>query len=179
MNTTMHLTDDQLDDILIGDPSAEAEVHLAACDACTARLAQLEAPIASFKAVSLAWSERRSSTLPAHPQPKPRRLGLGLAWGSAAVAILVAAAFPILHREQQRPATSTTATAPQAPATVQMAANILPEPPPAAAPSAREQEIAADNRMLAAIDRELSAPIATPATLGLAHQRAHTAPLQD
>ena len=59
MNTTMHLTEDQIDDVLMGDLAATTAAHLAACEACKLRVAEFEAPIASFKAVSLAWSERQ------------------------------------------------------------------------------------------------------------------------
>src|SRR5471032_1743596 len=100
-----HLTEDQIDELLMGslqaDEAARLREHAAGCEACAAQLAEIEAPIASFQAVTLAWSERRSATMPARPaKPARTRWGLGFAWGSFAAAALLAAVIPILRHEQ-------------------------------------------------------------------------------
>jgi anti-sigma factor RsiW len=180
-----HLTEEQIDDLLIGslEPAEAVQMreHAAGCEACAARLSELEAPIASFKAVTLAWSERRSATLPVRPAAKRAgpRWSLGLAWGSLAAAALLAAVIPVLRHEQnvrvqqayqaiqRTDKTATSAAAqPANPASAQndSASTAVPE---------NAQEIAADNRMLAMVDEELNAPIALPgsATQGRGHSR--------
>jgi len=171
-----HLTDEQIDDLLIGSleaaEAAQMREHAAGCEACTARLAELEAPIASFNAVTVAWSERRSATLPVRPAAKRvgARWSMGLAWGSLAAAALLAAVIPVLRHEQNvrvqeayQNATKIqgagkTATAAALPANSistqeDSASTAVPE---------NSQEIATDNRMLAMVDEELNAPITAP-----------------
>ncbi len=58
-----HLSDEELDDVLIGAGSPEAEAHLAECAACADRTAAFSAAMASFNQATLAWSEATSHTL--------------------------------------------------------------------------------------------------------------------
>lgn len=166
-NAEFHLTDDQIDDYLIGDLAADAAEHLEGCDPCLIRVAAAEAPLASFRAVSLAWSERRSATLPLQAsvdaQPSWARR---LAWGAAAVAaIAVGVALPAArHTSGQNVAVAAPAPA------VQVVA---------AATESSDEQIAKDNQMLKAIDRELDASVESPAAFGLpvdnhSHGRART-----
>ncbi|MES2392256.1 MAG: hypothetical protein V4555_11490 [Acidobacteriota bacterium] len=159
MNSTMHLTDDQIDEYLMGDLSAEATAHLDACNPCLTRVAEVEQPLASFRAVSLAWSERRSATLPLQEfAPVRPRWTRRFVWGAtAAAALVIGIVVPTLHAPaatETNVAVAAVAPAPVAP--VVQVAHI-----------SREEQIARDNQMLQAIDRELNASVESPAALGL------------
>jgi hypothetical protein len=163
-----HLTDDQIDDLLIGDAAAATSAHLASCSDCAARLAAAYEPLASFNAASLAWGERRSATLPLQLQPKPTGLFAGgrlrVAIGTAAAAaVALVLALPLLHHG------STKVTEYQAVSQPAPTQTVVPAPgtKPATAPTQSqtpEDQIARDNQLLEAIDREL-ATSETPANL--------------
>ncbi len=171
MNSTFqvdHLTEDQLDDALIGDLATQPAAHLAACEDCQMRLAEAGAPMAAFSAVSLAWSERRSATL---PTPVPSRTSAWLPraiWAATATAVLaVGISVPSIRHELG----FGNAEAPQQ----TMIASTGPVDNPVAA---RDEQIANDNRMLENIDRELGASAPSPEQeYGLRVSRA-AAPIQ-
>lgn len=152
-----HLTDDQMDDALIGDLAVDCAAHLAGCDECQLRLEQAEAPIANFNAVSLAWSERRSATLPLRPTHSAHTAWLPRAlWAATAAAVLaVGITVPVVRhsREGKSLASSHDGAAPT------LMASTGPVDNPVAA---RDEQIARDNQMLQNIDRELDA---TPSTI--------------
>jgi len=187
-----HLTEEQIDELLMGslEPAEAAQMreHATECEACATQLAELEAPIASFNAVTLAWSERRSATLPVRPSPKRAgaRFGTAFAWGSLAAAALLAAVIPVLRHEQDvhvreaysnaakvqsTPQTATTASAAQP-------ANAITAQNDSAATNVPEkaQEIAKDNQLLAMVDEELNAPMPAPGarTQSRGHIRTNT-----
>jgi len=186
-----HLTENQIDELLIGSLEAgEAALlreHAAGCEACAAQLAEIESPLESFKAVTLAWSERRSATLPVRPaaQRAGARWGLGLAWGSVAAAALLGAVIPVLRHERNvrmQEAQNKTARiqGPTQPAVTapEQTANSTGATDDSANTDVQEsaQEIASDNRLLAMVDEELNAPIPAPgsAPQGSGHSRANT-----
>lgn len=161
---TLHLSAQQLDDHLIGDLSPATAAHLAACDTCTARLALAAAPMESFRSVSIAWSERRSATMPLPALPAPelvwqRRMGWAAASFVLVLGMVIGGAGRSLLTSAPAPAATEAAPAPAA-----VASTALPASAPPAAPEARVSE---DNRMLNSIDRDLDAAVDTPATLGL------------
>jgi hypothetical protein len=165
-NTEFHLTEDQIDDCLIGDLAPEAAAHLEACSPCLTRVARAEEPLASFRAVSLAWSERRSATLPLQASASARpNWARRLAWGAAAAAaIAIGVAIPAVHHTSETSGQDVSVAA--SAAAVQVAA-----------PASREEQIARDNQMLKAIDRELDASVESPASFGLpvdSHARSRT-----
>ena len=151
MTANPHLTDDQIDDALIGDLAEDCAAHLAACDQCQLRLAEAEAPIVSFNAVSLAWSERQSATMP-RPATSgnagwlPRAL-----WAATAAAVLaVGIAVPVMrHSPAENAETSVHSSA----AVPTLMASTGPVDNPVAA---RDEQIAHDNQMLEKINRELT-----------------------
>jgi hypothetical protein len=173
MNFENHLSEEQLDDVLIGDPGVEATAHLTGCAACQARVAALEGPIASFTAVSLAWSERQSATTSARvvgvtSSAWPRRMS----WALAATCLAVIGfAIPMArHEERGGPVVAVNgprqagASQPVSPSVTQISG---------AATKARvvvatsightvDVQIARDNQMLQAIDRELDASVQSP-----------------
>lgn len=158
----MHLTESQLDDLLIGDLAADAAAHLRACDLCQQRASAAEAPFASFREVSLAWAERRSATLPTGPQAVPSsRTPHRLAWAMAATGALAVGLAVPASRHNSVPArepgaaSSTLADASHSGMTTVTGISATPE------------QIAQDNAMLEAIDQALDAPAVSPASYGL------------
>jgi len=167
-----HLTDDQIDDLLIGDSASGSLAHLESCSDCAARLAAAHEPLSSFNAASLAWGERRSATLPLQLQPKPAglfnggrvRLAVGALGTAAAAVFALALALPMLHHGS---ATETAHQAnPQAASAQTEAVAVADTLPAVAATQSQtpEDQISRDNRLLQAIDREL-ATSETPADL--------------
>jgi hypothetical protein len=159
-----HLSDDQLEDALLGELGAAERRHLQACAPCAARVAELDAALADFRSVTLAWSERRSATLPLGEGLRSRgRMARPLAWAVAAsLALLVGLVAPTAL---QRPPVQRAA---QVAASTETAANGTGANDTgtngAASP---DEQISRDNQMLGAIDRELDASATTPAALGL------------
>ena len=164
---SLHLSNDQIDDALLGDMAPEADRHLAACELCAARLAEARMPIDSFRTVTLAWSERRSATLPLQEfkmSAGPLRSAAVKRqpiWASAvAVLLALAVAVPVLRHETRLNGDESS----QVPVAVST---------PVADQSASDDQISRDNQMLSAIDRDLAASTESPAALGLKPVRSH------
>jgi hypothetical protein len=153
---TNHLTPDQIDDHLIGDLAPAAAAHLAACALCADRVAAEASPIASFRQVSAAWSERRSATLPI-PVPTAQRpvWQRHAAWATASLSLAFGVAF--INASHQ----FSFNTAPKPTPTRSVSVH-----QPAAEPLAAE--ISTDNHMLSAIDASIDDSNDSPAALGLA-----------
>ena len=152
----VHLTEDLIDDALIGDLAAEHAAHLATCDDCQIRLAEAGAPIAAFSALSLAWSERRSATLPTPVHSSAAAWLPRAIWGATAAAVLVVGiSVPAVRRGL---GVGSAAPRQENAALTQMASTGVVDNPLAA----REEQIARDNRMLENIDRELDASAPSP-----------------
>lgn len=58
-----HLSEEELNDALIGPASPEAQAHLAACSACRSQLEPFQADMQLFNRTTMAWSEARSATM--------------------------------------------------------------------------------------------------------------------
>jgi hypothetical protein len=178
MNTTSnrhlthlsHLSEDQIDDMLIGDLAPEPAAHLKQCVECQAQLEAAKAPMASFAAVSMAWSERQSATAPITLVQAANSAGQRQAnWVAAATAmLLLAVSIPLTMRDKQtqvvasdtvaqttaKPAVGQQTSANAGQARVQPLAMVHHEHPAA--------ELAHDNEMLQAINRELDASVQSP-----------------
>jgi len=176
MNIETHLNEEQLDDVLIGDPGPEVAAHLAECTACKAHVAALGAQIASFAAVSLAWSERRSVTAPppvlaTASSAWPRRMSWGLA---ASCLLMIGFAIPMArHEESASRATATneprqmatvSASRPvnDSAAAVSSSTDLAQVRVTTVADRSADAQIERDNQMLQAIDRELDASMQSP-----------------
>jgi Predicted transmembrane transcriptional regulator (anti-sigma factor) len=97
-STLQHLSEEELDDVLIGEGSREALAHLEACDDCRAKLDQFSMDIQQFNQASLAYSEDLASRRQPKPVPRGFRLpqpALGLL--AAALVLVIAAAPRISH----------------------------------------------------------------------------------
>lgn len=140
---TAHLTEEELDDLLLGQAAPHAQQHLDACELCRAQLAPFQTAVAAFNDASMAWAQAKSNTIsrdlstirPARTQP--------LAWSlGAAMLVAVAVALSVgVHRTPSE--AGTTAQSAQ----IQHAAQHAPHDP---------EEIAADNAMLEAINSAIN-----------------------
>ncbi|QMV19515.1 hypothetical protein GOB94_13080 [Granulicella sp. 5B5] len=165
-----HLSEEQIDEAMIGGLASEAGGHLNICPMCQERLVTARLPIESFKAVSLAWSERRSATMPV-----PLQTGLleslgghrRLAWGAAVamlLAVLVTAPLELRHSGRM-----TVDDAAQMHTTNALGATGV-----VSGQQSTEEQIERDNQLLNEIDRELNTSGENPAELGLATVRGRT-----
>ena len=150
---TEHLTDEQLEDVLLDDAGPEALAHLAACAFCRAQNDVFVSSVQSFNQASLAWSQAkpqaRSNALPLTPSGTVSRSFPAAAWAFAAtllvlVALLLVHAVPHAHTPAQQ---------------AQQAG------PNGQHPASADPQIAADNVLLADIDSALDQPDPQPDVL--------------
>jgi predicted anti-sigma-YlaC factor YlaD len=93
--TREHLTDEALNDVLIGMGSADAELHLAECPICRGKVEDFQSDVGAWNVAALNWSEARAERAgvmqlrPARRRPPLAALG----WALAALA-LIAIAIP-------------------------------------------------------------------------------------
>ena len=154
MTANQHLSDDQLEDLLLGEADAAAADHSAACPLCYGKLQSFATLVADFNQSSLAWSQARSAQRPqvlASPARAPRRLFTTPAYAFAATfLVLVTILFgrfsphPAAHPQQLAQPAELTASQPPA-------QHAGPDP-----------QIAADNNLLAQIDSALEQPDPAP-----------------
>jgi hypothetical protein len=116
-----HLSEEAINDCLIGLGSPQSEAHLAVCAVCRGQVKGFETDIAAFNQTTLAWTEARPhTTLRAAPTPRARRITAGpLGWALAA-ALLAAVGLPVWNH--YRPAAHTASVA--GPVTVDSEAQI-------------------------------------------------------
>lgn len=133
--STIHLSEEALDDVLISLGSPESHAHLDACPQCRGRVQAFRGDMQLFNAASMAWSESRwpkgriTAPRPVHP-----RLVLG-SW-TAVAAALVIMALAVWHHRSATP--THFASAPQA------------------QPVDSEAQIAQDNQLLQAVNAAIS-----------------------
>lgn len=155
MNNQRHLTDSEFTDLLLGSISPEVATHLESCALCADEARNVSGAILSFDRESRAWAERHAATLPALSAPaRPGASWLGVpavswAW-QAAVALTLACAgvigYQVQHRADQPVAVASVSSMP-------------------ASPAVSPARIQADNDLLSAIDGELQAEAAPPASV--------------
>jgi hypothetical protein len=148
---SLHLTDDQMSELL--DPATTesslahfeaAESHLRTCAACTAEVASLREALALFQQASIThagqeFERLRTLDRPAYSvRPVLRRYSQTLFW-LAASTVLVAGILPLEMRWQRTPSTPSTAVAMTSPHTAE-----------------------SDEALLEDINRELSASVPAP-----------------
>ncbi|MDR3792930.1 MAG: hypothetical protein P4L03_06075 [Terracidiphilus sp.] len=146
---TAHLTEEALNDVLIGMGSEESERHLAACSVCRAQVEQFISGVELLDATSMAWSRQRAAQMPGlQPHAGVWRIPLATMGSAAAFVLLIAIAAPVWHRLDQ----PKVGYAP--PAVVQT--------PAAAQTEDSETQIAQDNALLRDIDAAVNASEAPP-----------------
>jgi anti-sigma factor RsiW len=134
--STNHLSEEALDDVLIGLGTAEAHAHLAACPECRAHVATFRGDIALLNAASMAWSQsRRSQPLSREARPHPRLHAAFIGW-AVTVAALVFMAVGIWRHHPAAP--------PNHANTVQ------------SLPTDSEAQIQQDNQLLQAVNAAIS-----------------------
>ena len=90
-----HLSEEALDDFLIGLNSPESEMHLAVCPLCRDKVHTFRSDLKTFNSASLSWSESKPlldlRPLVAHPSPKAwlNAPGLATRWAMALVMLLL------------------------------------------------------------------------------------------
>lgn len=112
--TSTHLSEEALNDVLIGLGSPESEQHVAACAECRAQLQIFATEMQLFNQTSLAWSEARSATLGAIELPKKRPAIYAEVGVALAAALLLAIGLPIwmhTHGPAKHPEQAATAAA--------------------------------------------------------------------
>lgn len=138
-----HLTDEALNDALIGLGSAESEAHLAACAVCRAKVEEFRSDMKVFNETTLAWSEARPvMSLPGAARPKAH-LPIFAPVGWALVSVVLLLICVSVWNRDQRSASHTGFVS-------------------VAAPEDSEAQIAQDNELLRQVDVALSAGEASP-----------------
>ena len=141
MNSQEHdLTDDEFAELLLRADSAVA------ANEADSEAAALRSAFRSYRAETLQWAERRSATQPSlQPAARRSRFWAGVPqWSLAAVAVISIAAG-VAH-VYDRPGTGGDDT----PSTTQGAVTAV------SVARTSDADIAADNRLMSSIDRELS-----------------------
>jgi anti-sigma factor RsiW len=134
--STTHLSEEALDDVLIGLGTAESLAHLAACPECRAQVATFRGDMAFLNAASMAWSESR------RPQPRAPEAHGGrvraafLGWAVAAAALVLMAVGLWHYRPEAAPHQANMGQQSQ--------------------PADSEAQIAQDNQLLQAVNAAIS-----------------------
>lgn len=163
-----HLQEEQINEALMGCLAEDASVHLAWCAVCQQQVAAVRLPIESFKTLSLAWSERRSATMPTE-LPVSLLTGVArrrrVAWGATASALLtVMIALPVGLRYSGRVAAGK-ATAVLSTDSAMGATGVVSGEQ--AGQQSTDEQISRDNQLLNEIEHEVNSSSVDPATLGL------------
>lgn len=138
---SQHLTDEQFSDLLAGGSlDSGSEAHLAVCSECQAEAEAVAGSLTEFNTFSMAWAEREAPRRIQTPSRWMLRLGAHPVWNAGLLAAAASVALAIgLHLPQH--------SAPAAPTTAALQQPVV-RPTPT--------DLAADNRLLASIDQELS-----------------------
>jgi hypothetical protein len=139
--TSEHLSEEALDDVLIGLGSPEAEAHLAVCELCRHQIKGFQSGVGAFNQASLAWSESKPRTSLQLPAAKAGPAWIPqLTWAMGAVVLLLIGASVWNHNP---------AVVPENPAVALVQAD-------------SETQIAEDNDLLKSINAALSESEASP-----------------
>ena len=133
-----HLSEEALDDVLIGLGSRESEAHLAGCPDCRAKVTSFRADMDFFNSASMEWSEARTLRMP----PAASRVAAGSAtriafasWAAVTFALLIMAVAIWRHTPVATPNHAHTIEA---------------------QPMDTEAQIAQDNQLLQAVNAAIS-----------------------
>ena len=136
-----HLSEEALNDLLIGLGSPESHAHIALCAECRDQAKTFLGDVALFNAASIAWSRSR---LPRRVVIEPRRVRFHAAfigWAITAAALLVMAFGIWQHRPEPAP---------------RQAITLQPQP------ADSEAQIAQDNQLLQAVNAAISPDETSP-----------------
>jgi hypothetical protein len=95
-----HLSQQQIDEWLMGNRPAEVESHLRSCEVCEDALARVSEPLTMFGAAVRSWSEEHMGPLPVRAQARRRNAGW---WrvGLAIATLWLAIAVPVYRHHQE------------------------------------------------------------------------------
>lgn len=136
-----HLSEEALDDVLIGLSTAESDAHLAICGACRSRVEAFQSGLQAFNQASLAWSEARpipTTTISPQAAAKSKAhsaMFAPLGWAMAATMSLMIG-IPIWNRDHPTPS--------------------IHEPTVVVTAADSEAQIAQDNELLKSVDMALN-----------------------
>jgi hypothetical protein len=132
--TGQHLTDEQFTDLLSGDYTTDASRHMLACAQCQAEFERVQTSIEDFVTLSLEWAERRASTSISAPSAFVRGWQSASSWATAAAVLAAAILFGVHQGWLLTPDVISVASS---------------------QPAESASEVADDNRLLMAIDKEI------------------------
>lgn len=135
-----HLTQEALDDVLIGLGTAEAHAHLAVCSQCRAQVETFRGDIGLFNSASMAWSLSRGQ-VPVRERRVTRVPATIVGWALSGAA-MVAMVFGIWHHRTPAYSNQGTSTLSQ--------------------PVDSEAQIVTDNQLLQAVNAAISTDEASP-----------------
>lgn len=141
--STTHLSEEALDDVLIGLGSPESHAHLAGCAECRAEVQAFRGDMQLFNAASMAWSKSR---WPKARPNVPRRVRTRVAfasWSAVAAALAAVMAVTIWHHRQEAPVNNRVNT-------------------PQSLAVDSEAQIAQDNQLLQAVNAAISPDETSP-----------------
>jgi hypothetical protein len=174
-----HLSDEQFTDLLLGTIPPAVTTHLEGCARCAEEAQRVSGAIGSFSFQSQVWAERRAAAGPElspYRQPLLSWLDRPAAWTAAAatlvLAVVVGAGAGVAHWSKPSPAMQSSASeasegseaGPKEQVAAAQIAAVQPEVR-TADPAVRTDRLKADNDLLSAIDGELSADGAPPASM--------------
>jgi hypothetical protein len=89
-----HLTEDELDELLMGCAPSDSLAHVEHCALCAGQLAEFDSSLSAFNHAASAWSEAKSNALTRdlNLHRTPFRITARAAWSCASIVVLVAAA---------------------------------------------------------------------------------------
>lgn len=138
--STNHLSQEALNDVLIGLGSAEAHAHLAVCSECRTEVDTFRGDVTLLNAATMEWSRSRRK-MPVRERPAPRLPAAVAGWAVSAAAV-AAMIFGIWHHRP--PAHPGRADSVQSP------------------PLDSEPQIVQDNQLLQAVNAAISVDEASP-----------------
>jgi hypothetical protein len=143
---TGHLTDEQFSELLYGECPSDrpfnATRHLWACRECQAELERVRSTLDDLASLGLRWSEQRSSASISTPSILVRNWR-SVGSGAAAAAVLAVAILFAVNQERK---------APEIPAAASQQTDFA-------------SEVAADDRLMIAIDKEIRGQIQSPVSI--------------
>ncbi len=153
---TPHLTEDELEEVLLGLDAPDSEDHLAVCAICRGKVEDFKGSLELFNQASMAWSQAKSNSLNRDLAEHriPFRMSVRAVWTCASVLVLLLAGLVDVGEHRQ-----------QADRTAHVAA-LADQPAQTADPSTSDSsEIASDNAMMQQIDAAINTPEPSPAQL--------------
>jgi hypothetical protein len=131
---TGHLSDEQFSELLYGDSPLDASRHLLVCSQCQSEFKRVRSSLDDFASMGLAWAEKRASTSIPIPSLLVRNW-YSMSTGAAAAVVLAAAIVFGVHQEKPVDTPQTSVAAEQQ--------------------TDFASEVAADDRLMIAIDKEI------------------------